>query len=195
MINLADAGNTNTKDKIVLDPFCGTGVLLQEAALLGYGVYGTDLSEKMVDYSHRNLEWLASKFKYQTASVQVHQGDAMTTTWKQPIDIVAAETYLGQPFSAPPSPEKLQEVRGNCDHIISTFLKNIGSQLKPGTPLCIAVPAWRAADESVTHLPLIRKLDDLGYKQLAFKNIDAKDLLYFRPDQVVARELLVLEKK
>lgn len=195
MINLADAGNTETKDRVVLDPFCGTGVLLQEAALLGYSVYGTDLSEKMVDYSQRNLEWLLSKFKHSSPKIEIHHGDAMTTKWHQPIDIVAAETYLGQPFSAPPSPKKLVEVRGNCDHIISTFLKNIGRQLQPGTPLCIAVPAWRAADESVTHLPLIKNLDELGYKQKAFKNIDAKDLLYFRPDQVVARELLVLEKK
>lgn len=44
----------------VLDPFCGTGVVLQEAALMGYVPYGTDLSERMVSYSQRNLKWLCS---------------------------------------------------------------------------------------------------------------------------------------
>ena len=39
---------------IVLDPFCGTGVVLQEAMLMGYSAYGTDLSEKMIKYSGRN---------------------------------------------------------------------------------------------------------------------------------------------
>ena len=39
----------------VLDPFCGTGVVLQEALLMGYRAYGTDVSERMVEYSQRNF--------------------------------------------------------------------------------------------------------------------------------------------
>ncbi len=46
------------EDSRVLDPFCGTGVVLQEAALMGYRPYGTDINERMVEYSERNLEWL-----------------------------------------------------------------------------------------------------------------------------------------
>ncbi|RYF29050.1 MAG: hypothetical protein EOO17_02920 [Chloroflexi bacterium] len=42
----------------VLDPFCGTGVIPQEAMLLGYNTYGTDLADKMIDYSRINLDWL-----------------------------------------------------------------------------------------------------------------------------------------
>ncbi len=45
----------------LLDPFCGTGVVLQEAALMGYEPYGTDVSERMVEYSKRNLEWLYNR--------------------------------------------------------------------------------------------------------------------------------------
>ena len=177
----------------ILDPFCGTGVLLQEAILLGYSVYGTDLAEKMVRYSRDNIHWLEEKYHIK-ADWYLHEGDAMTASWRQPISAVACETYLGQPFSAPPSAEKLAEVRKNCDRIVAEFLKNIGSQIEPGTPLTVAVPAWRDAAENVTHLPLIQKLDQLGYRQLDFKNVRTEELLYFRPDQVVARELLVLEK-
>ena len=42
----------------VLDPFCGTGVVLQEALLMGYRAYGTDINERMVEYSKKNIEWL-----------------------------------------------------------------------------------------------------------------------------------------
>jgi tRNA G10 N-methylase Trm11 len=182
-------------DKLtLLDPFCGTGVLLQEAALIGYDVYGTDLAPKMIDFSGQNLDWL--KFTHRTvASVHLEQGDAMDHIWRQPIDAVACETYLGQPFSAPPSPSKLHEVRGNCNHIISSFLKNIAKQLEPGTPLCIGVPAWRANDGTFTHLPLTQQLGTLGYQQLSLKTATLEQLLYYRDDQVVARELLVLVKK
>lgn len=194
MINLAYPTNAanDSERPVILDPFCGTGVVLQEAALMGYDVYGTDYSEKMVRFSTKNLDWLKDTFGVQF-DYKIEESDAMTAQW-QPFTAVACETYLGQPFSAAPSPSKLEEVVQNCDHIISQFMKNIGSQIPSGTPLCLGVPAWRGENGWVTHLPLIKKLDQLGYRQIQFKNVDVKNLLYYRPDQIVARELLVLEK-
>lgn len=179
--------------KRILDPFCGTGVVLQEAALLGFDVYGTDLADKMVDYSTENLAWLIQTHRL-SAEVTIQQGDAMTTTWQPPIDAVVAEAYLGQPFSAPPSPSKLTEVRGNCNHIISTFLKNLASQIPSGTPVCLAVPAWRDQHGQLSHLPLVRNVAPLGYRPVALSHVMSNDLVYFREDQVVARELLILER-
>jgi tRNA G10 N-methylase Trm11 len=190
MVNLAASPDKQVR---ILDPFCGTGVVLQEASLMGHAVYGTDLSDKMIEYSQTNLEWLDDKYPI-TTDVTLHQGDAMDTKWRQPIDAVVGETYLGQPFSAPPSPSKLTEVRKNCNYIISTFLKNLASQIEPGTPVCIAVPAWRSTSGQFTHLPLVDQLDQLGFTEYKFKNINKNDLLYHREDQVVARELLVLER-
>ena len=188
MINL-----TGVASGRVLDPFCGTGVLLQEAALLGFDVYGTDLSEKMVRYSTENLDWLTNRYSLDS-KVVIEQGDAMTHAWVGSLDAIATETYLGQPFSAPPSPAKLTEVRGNCNHIISEFLKNIAPQLDDGTPLCVAVPAWRDTTGNFTHLPLVKNLGKLGYKQITLQHVTAEQLLYYREDQVVAREILLLKR-
>lgn len=178
----------------VLDPFCGTGVVLQEAALMGFKVYGTDLSDKMIEYSKVNLDWLSSTH-HKDIDATIHQGDAMDTTWQPPVDAIACEGYLGQPFSAPPSPAKLTDVRKTCHYIMSEFLKNIGNQIAPGTPLCVGVPAWRDTAGNFTHLPMIDELEKLGYTRYSFENVKNSDLLYYREDQVVARELLVLIKK
>lgn len=175
----------------VLDPFCGTGVLLQEAALLGASVYGTDLSEKMIRYSQDNLAWLEN-LTHNDFSWKLAEGDAMTTQWEPPVSAVATETYLGQPFSAPPSQAKLTEVRGNCNHIIGTFLRNIVSQLEAGTPLALAVPAWRDNNGSFTHLPLTQQLNTFGLKRIELTTVESDRLLYARPDQVVAREILLV---
>jgi tRNA (guanine10-N2)-dimethyltransferase len=199
MINMAigqvkTKGPTTVENRMrILDPFCGTGVILQEAALMRCSVYGTDLSEKMVRYSRDNLDWLVDSHHIKFDR-QLHEGDATSTKWQQPIDAVVSETYLGQPFSAAPSPPKLEEVKRNCDHIITEFLKNLYSQIEPGTPVCIAVPAWRNDDGSFTHLRLISTIAGLGYIPHEFANVSQNDLLYYRADQVVARELLVLKK-
>lgn len=197
MINLAGpltpAADSDLAQPRILDPFCGTGVILQEALLMRYAAYGTDLSEKMIRYSRDNINWLQDTYNFH-GSWYLHEGDAMSTRWQPPIDAVVAETYLGQPFSAPPSPSKLTEVRGNCNHIISQFLKNLASQLPSGTPVVIAVPAWRDTQGNFTHLPLIGKLGTLGFTRVPLQSTSADELLYFRPDQVVARELLILAK-
>lgn len=195
MLNLATGpllspGKDITSEPLyILDPFCGTGTVLQEAMLRGFSVAGTDLSDKMVDYTQQNLDWIKRGYRESGDILAVLEADAMDNKWHDAttIDAVVCETYLGQPFSAPPSPPKLKEVVGNCNHIISAFLKNIHPQLQPNTPLCVAVPAWRSQSGALTHLPLIRKLADLGFELVR------PPLVYARPDQVVAREMLVLK--
>jgi tRNA G10 N-methylase Trm11 len=193
IINLAISNDLAKTSPRLLDPFCGTGVVLQEAALLHYPVYGTDINEKMIRFTHDNINWLQEQTR-DTYDWNVHKGDAMDTTWQPPIGAVACEGYLGQPFSAPPSPAKLDEVRKNCNHIMSSFLKNIAPQLASGTPLCVAVPAWRDGNGDFHHLPLLRQLDTLGFDRVSFTNVKDSELLYYREDQVVARELLVLKR-
>ena len=186
MVNVA-VGNA-TKPTI-LYPFCGTGTVLQEALLKGYDVCGSDLSQKMIDYTTENLAWLQSKYHITGSVRSLEQADAMIHQWTegQQLNAVICEAYLGQPFSAPPSPKKLHEVTGNCNHIITNFLRNIHGQLTPGTTLCIAVPAWRDTSRNLTHLPLIKDLEKLGYI------LQQPPLIYSRSDQVVVREILLLK--
>ena len=74
------------------------------------------------------------------------------------------------------------------------FLKNLGPQLKSGRQVCLAVPAWRKPNGQVIRLPLIDQLTDMGYNYLDLKHVRREELIYFREDQVVARQLLRLEK-
>lgn len=147
MINLSSDQSTGLpSSQTILDPFCGTGVVLQEAAIMGYQTYGSDLAPKMIDYSRENLDWLAKDY-YQITGPRLEVGDATKHRWQKPISKVVGEVYLGQPFSAPPSPAKLKEVTYTCNAITTSFLKNIGAQIEAGTRLCLAVPAWRRTDE------------------------------------------------
>lgn len=193
MINLSGITKSDADQKRILDPFCGTGVVLQEAALLGFDVYGTDLSEKMVDYSTANLQWLSEK--HRIGDVRVEAGDAVEHAWQEPIDAVIAETYLGQPFSAPPSADNLDKVVRVVDTILTKFLSNIHDQMRPGSPLCLAVPAWRSSTGWFTYLPVIKKLETLGYEWQQLENVESQKLTYYREDQVVARQLLLLKRR
>ncbi len=216
IINLAEAETRDTQHAtraVALDPFCGTGVLLQEALLAGFNTYGTDLEPRMVEYSRANLEWAVREFDIRDLNFDLEQGDATTHRWHSPIDFVAAETYLGRPFTTPPRSEVLAQTMSEVNLILKKFLKNIHGQLKPGTRLCLAVPAWNANPDSrisnsgsfavknsrienrFKHLPLIDQMSNLGYNRVSFEHVRDEQLLYYREDQIVARQLLVLTRK
>jgi len=178
-------------ETVVLDPFCGTGVILQEALLMGYGAYGTDLESRMVDYSRANLDWLAT---HGVESTELEVGDATEHTWEHPFSVVACESYLGRPLSSWPNPDRLQEIVGNCNVIIEKFLRNIAGQIPAGTRLCVAVPAWQSPSGKLYHLSLLDRLEVLGYNRVSFQWAQEQEMVYRRPDQVVARELLVITR-
>ena len=150
----------------------------------------------MIDYTIRNLNWLKEthSLKAEGTVVDVREGDAMNFTWSEAntLDAVVCETYLGQPFSAAPSSVRLAEVRKNCNFIITQFLKNISPQVASGTKFCLAVPAWRDLNtQRITRLPLAMTTESsFG---LIKQNHDP--LLYYREDQIVARDILIFEKR
>lgn len=189
IINLA-----HPKDEgVVLDPFCGTGVVLQEALLMGLSAYGTDIDERMVSFSRENvIQWLLNDDD--TGHVRIEHGDATSHRWDYPFDTVASETYLGRPFAAPPRPEVLQVTVQDVNAIMKKFLGNLASQTPPGFRVCLALPAWKTRD-GFKHLPLLDRISDLGYNRVSFVHTRNDELVYHRPNQVVARELVTLIRK
>ncbi len=53
MVNLSQV----KKQQTLLDPFCGTGGILLEAGLLGVNILGSDIEQKMIDGSQKNLDF------------------------------------------------------------------------------------------------------------------------------------------
>jgi tRNA G10 N-methylase Trm11 len=189
MLNLAQVAPGNR----MLDPFCGTGVVLQEAALMNVDLYGTDVSERMIEYTQRNLAWLKSTYHIDF-NATFEPADATTASWKPPIDSVVCETYLGQPMIALPEPQKLNRIMSECNDITAKFLENLCKQLAAGTRCTIAVPAWFDG-RKFKHLPVIDDLEKIGYNRISFKHASNHELIYHRSDQMVARELLVITVK
>ncbi len=197
LINLATAG---AKSGTILDPFCGTGVILQESVLMGYSAYGSDLSEKMIQYSQKNLDWLTTrtpKLQKQSApQLQLELGDATNHTWSAiPINFVASEIYLGHPLSAPPTEIKFRTLQGDAKNLLTAFLKNLRDQLPAGAQLALATPAWKRPDGSYQGVNILDEVEKLGYNAIKYRYASYDDLLYYREDQIVARQIIVLRKK
>lgn len=196
LINLATQG---AKNGLILDPFCGTGVLLQEALLMGYPVIGSDLSSRILGFSARNLDWLKSnsrKFHFdQLPSYQLYQGDATTFSWPQKPHFIASEIYLGAPLSHPPSASQFHTLKQQAKTLTTDFLANLAPKITAGTTLALALPAWLRQGHHYESFSLVDAVAKLGYNILQFKHAAPSDLLYYREGQIVARQIIVLRKK
>lgn len=195
IINLA-VGQSHPR--LLLDPFCGTGVLLQEALLMGINAHGSDIDPRMIEYSKENLEWITQKSDkicpgavHPSKKYSLETADA--TSVRVNADTVASEIYLGKPLSNLPKPEILEQFSLQCDEILEKFLKNIAGQTKSGFRMCLAVPAWKTK-KGFKHLRTLDKLSALGYNRLSFVHASNDELIYHRENQIVARELIVLER-
>jgi tRNA G10 N-methylase Trm11 len=153
---------------------------------MGYKAYGTDISERMIDYSDKNLK----HFKFDNYYVET--GDATNYKWSKAIDAVACEGYLGKPFSRIPNDIELKEQKQECGSIVLGFLKNLSGQIKKDTPVVIAVPAWLRSNDSYERLDILDEIETMGYN---VNNRSREGLLYHRPEQIVARDIIILRKK
>jgi tRNA G10 N-methylase Trm11 len=166
---------------------------------MGYDAYGSDISEKMVDYSTKNLEWLEKQWKVESGKWKMEPGDATNHTWDfsrntandQRITIVC-ETYLGKPLTSLPNQQELDRIMSEPNSIAEGFLKNLAPQIQSGTKLCLALPAWSLGNGKFKHLKMLDHLTDLGYNRLELVHATNSELIYHREDQIVARELTLL---
>jgi len=179
----------STDKPVVLDPFCGLGTVLQEGHLMGFEMIGSDSSERMIEASHKNMNWLAPADKFNT-----FQHDArkpFPTNLNERIDAVVTEPFLGDPISTTlPQREALARLK-MLSAIYADFFKNMQPMLKKDGYVMISLPALkvdRDGDDFILQSPaFIDAVENLGYSLV--QPGERGEWLYARPDALVGREL------
>ncbi len=194
MINLAK----QKTDAILLDPFCGSGTILSEAALLGYtNLIGTDISEKATADTKKNLDWIIENFAIDKTNMQVKiQTEAVENiaalVGAQSIDAVVAEPYMGKPLKGN---EKYDELTQQASELKKLFLKSFNEFhkiLKPKGRIVFLIPRFKYQNDWIK-INCQKEIEQLGFKTVSFFE-DRIPLVYARPNQRVAREIWGFEK-
>lgn len=193
---LAQIMVNTTKLPKVFDPFCGTGVILQEALLLGRDVAGSDLSPDMVAATRDNLDWLNKTLGVNTPVPEaILESDSRAVALPDSKLAIISEGYLGPNMHRPPTLAELGPIRAEMLKLYSDSLRNWSGQLAAGAEVTLTVPAWQTADGGQQLLGIVDLLPDLGYTLSQFAHVRNTALIYRRPQQTVGRQLLILRKK
>ena len=92
-----------------------------------------------------------------------------------------------------PDKKALHRIIDEVNELHVQFLKNLHSQIKPGTKIALAVPAWYEKGQYY-ELQMLDYLKKMGYNPSSFVHVK-QDMVYHRPQQVVGRRILLLQRK
>jgi len=182
----------STSAGLVVDPFCGTGVIPQEALLSGRNTLGSDLSPEMIAASTQNLAWLEVQRPDVAGNWQI-DGPADARELKLPAGCaVVSEGYLGPNMIHEPTGPQLAIIKAELRELYLGALSSWAPQLPDGAEVSLCVPAWRQG-KRWSYLDILDALPGLSYTMKVFKHAH-EPLLYARDDQIVGRQLLLIRK-
>lgn len=191
MINLAQI----KKDSNLLDPFCGSGTILVEAASMGYkNLIGSDISKKAVEDTKKNLEWIISNYQLPSAKFKIYNCDAeklYTKIKNCKIDSIISEPYMGKPLHGNEGEnflkKQINELKKLYINSFASFHKILG---KNGVVIFI-IPSYLHKHNWI-EIDCIEDIKKIGFETMPFEKENS--LKYWRTKQHLARNIWKFEK-
>lgn len=204
MINLANV----KKGKVIFDPFCGIGTILQEALLNDYKATGSDANDQQIENAKINLEWLSKKYIFRHPEYKIFQSDIKNILKKirpNSIDAIITESTLGPVYRKTPTKLEIKQNHLKLEKMYEKFFQVAKTVLRKKARIVITFPAYRMKENQYVFIPFIDKLEKMGYSIICpmdtkfitkYTRITSRNsMVYDRPDQIVAREIVIFEKK
>lgn len=116
MINLSEV----KEGKILLDPFCGIGVVLEEALLQGINVIGIDKDKNAIADARTNLKW----FGFNEGQYRLMNDDSSKVKINK-VSGIATEPELGELQKSAPDVNKAKQIINNFEERIIKVLNNL----------------------------------------------------------------------
>jgi len=207
MINFAQAPT----HAVLLDPFCGSGTVLQEAIQLGYAnVVGSDISSKAIADSRTNLEWYLKAYENSPARelprlIQQDIRSLPAILGELSVDTIVTESYLGPSRSRFTSAAVLQKTVEELTKLYRDTFSAFAKILRPAGTVVIALPFFLHGGHetrfdimtlvSTKVFTLEQLLDASDANKLLGVDRPQYSLEYARSDQRVGRQIFILKKK
>lgn len=201
MINFARLDETAT----LLDPFCGSGTFLSEAAIMGYqSIIGSDIRKEAINDTRKNLIWMKKLYpdEFQRTNIRTFVSDVRSISQNlKPgsVDAVVTEPFLGPALTGFPSFQKISGIKKDLEALYRDTFKEFAKILKTSGAVIIVLPVFRNGTENI-YLEIDEEVKKQGFREESILDSaylekyqqsfsQRKTLLYGRGDEFITREI------
>ena len=201
MVNLAQVKSGET----LLDPFCGNGAVLMEAALATEAkeIIGSDIVQRQTDSCEENLSWLIDQeilTEHDWDRTNLFTSDILAIgshVKENSVDHVVTEGSLGPPLRGGEPKSFIDKNKEEISTLWMNSLRALEPVMKSGGTLVIIWPSFKTTG-GIARVQLDDEVDRFGYEvinPLGEWDESGNPLIYHREGQRVARRIVVLRKK
>lgn len=187
MINLSEVNSDS--DEILLDGFCGIGVVLSEALNMGIKVVGVDMDENAIKGCKENLNW----FKFPERNYNLFNDDSSKidlSKFKDKIFGIASEPDFGETLKKIPTEDEARKTVRRYENIMASVLNNIKKYVSDNARFVFSSPYIRVMSKKRIGVDFEKFSERIGLKLVKGFPIDE-----FRDGQIVGRQIVVYESQ
>jgi len=178
------------RGETLLDPFCGLGTILGEAAMCGVNVIGVDTDANRVEGARKNLRWLLEEYRIKDVKVEVYVGYAERLhkiLRGRVVDGVATEPILLPPLKQPPTDQEAERMLEKASETYYRSLPSISKRLKPEGKAAIVVPCIKTKRGRIVSFDIAEEAAKVGLRLYHLHSVENFPILIEDPTQRVMR--------
>ncbi len=190
---------TGLRSGVLWDPFCGSGTVLMEAAVLGFDVLGSDIDVRALESADKNIKWLSkekiiSNNKYNIFQLDIRNVEkrVVRDLKNTNINAVVCEPFMGPPQRRVLSEFKAQELLDSVRNLYEYLFKILNEISHKRFKVVLIVPEYKTERGWKTF-----NLNNLIGKKWEIQNkkYGKGDLKWKRINSIISRNVFILEKK
>ena len=183
---------------VIYDPFCGTGIILQEALLLGYTPQGSDVDETCVVGAAENMSWISQRMKIKKPKDTVKRIDFIHAREQlHDIEAIVTEPYLGPALTKYPDKRAASKIIRDLSDRYQKYMASIRDVLTDDGVAVIIVPGIRSAEDMLYTLDPDDLFTRYGFsiQKRKVQNVDVPFVFLHAPkEQRVERLIYVISR-
>ena len=190
---------TGLKEGIIWDPFCGSGTILMEAAVLGFDILGSDIDLGAIESVNNNIGWLSKEGMINNIKYNVFQLDinnierrVVKDLKNTGINAVVCEPFMGPPQRRVVSERDAEELLTSVRNLYVSLFSVINEISRRGFKVVLIVPSYKSKKGWLTFniSQLVGKKWDILNRKYT-----QGDLKWKRINSIIARNIFILEKR
>lgn len=190
---------TGKRDGILWDPFCGSGTVLMEAAVLGFDILGSDIDTNAIYNSEKNIQWLREEgivigIKYNLFPLDIKnvQKKLVKDLKRTNINAVVCEPFMGPPQRDIVTESKANILLNEVESLYKSLFSILDQIAGNGFKAVVVVPSYKTMSGEKT-LSLSKILDKRW--DILNKKYTKGDLKWKRNNSIITRNIFILSKR